>query len=292
MGWSKEEADLLSGEAWDSGDGHRGRCLAVATRAVELELERVRARGGTMTGEEHAWRCAKIALTLPEIADEIARHAAAQGARVAELEAGKATLDDLFRKYQDAFSAERRRAVEAEQQRDAMKAELARLKPSGQVAEDERRVRVVLESALSPSMLTPIMVADARDALPRLAAGAQERERLHSILAYIQECGGGPHLLKEAGALESDRRDEVREEAEALRARVKELEEEKAQRVTLYEDALKRGAEARTLQWRRAEQSTQERYAAEARLEHVRRDIQRLSALLVEMAKAVGEPKP
>lgn len=100
-------------------------------------------------------------------------------------------------------------------ERDEARSELARLKPTGQVAEDAADVvRWINGPGASPCKPEKCPCLGHR-ALARLAAKAQAYERLRSIIAYIQECDGGAHLLTEAGALSADRQDEVREEHNA-----------------------------------------------------------------------------
>jgi hypothetical protein len=58
--------------------------------------------------------------------------------------------------------------------------------PSGQVAEDARRALVVLDSAHSGPPMSHVAVADARDALARLAAGAQRTEQAEQEAATLR----------------------------------------------------------------------------------------------------------
>jgi hypothetical protein len=77
--------------------------------------------------------------------------------------------------------------------------ELTRLKPSGPVAEDVRRVRVVVENAHAPGMLTSVMIADGKDTLSRLAAGAQEAEALRARVSALEADNAA--LLQFAGTV-------------------------------------------------------------------------------------------
>jgi hypothetical protein len=151
--------------------------------AVEL----VSARGVTMTKEELAdlERSARLSAIDTSEAFE---HIRAQGARVATLEA-----------------------------------ELARLKPSGQVAEDVHSIKAVIWAAMVP----PITVEQADAALSRLAAGAQEAEALRAKVA--EEVDGAARAeverLNAELALSENGRKRWKERALAAEARLAAIRE-------------------------------------------------------------------
>lgn len=252
-----------------------GGVLAVATGAVELAAE----RGGTMTADDltgadqvmhcnsgivYAWR-------------DVRAHIAAQGARVAALEAENDVLasrvDNLRERLSTAESVAEQRRVEmvregeraehwrqriekaAEALADVapgelgrldlvgrieglkaevaagravvatlrmdlaacaarkgeLEAELARLKPSGQVAEDERTVRV----ALPPDWDIP------GAALSRLVAGAQEAEALRAKVAEIEAAEARQREAKRESYREAHRLEQERDAARAEMERLK-----------------------------------------------------------------------
>jgi hypothetical protein len=199
----------------------REHVRSVMTFAVELAA----ARGGTMTAEDIA-ECRRL-FGLPPAAkgwgDETVRdllnHIAAQGTRVAVLEAERNTWrkaaeeggrdrEAVMRTQAERIAALDQHVSDLEKslenartERDEMRALLG---PSGQVAEDVAALEAVFwdDSENQPWM----------PAFRRLAAGAQRADRLARVVAYIQECDGGPHLLTEANALASDRVDDVRAE--------------------------------------------------------------------------------
>lgn len=137
--WGEEELRMCALNAMSAYHGEETIFIPpetlerIMTRAVELKA----ASGGTMTAEGHSWRCAKVALTLPEVADEFAQHHAAQGARVAVLEASQADLGSRL----DALAQEKGRWEEERavlrpliSQLAAMSVEMAKVVGSGQDA--------------------------------------------------------------------------------------------------------------------------------------------------------------
>jgi hypothetical protein len=226
--WNKKDAERLF-DQWAQGHGEADDVLALADLAVDL----VRVLGGTMTAEQLARLPHLLACGSPDGAEfgrRVIGHSAAQGARVAELEAeverlnGEAweaavliqgmveqveSLQGGARRIMDerdrAEDGSRRLAMETinqsmeigglvrecgarddkareiqrklevtEKERDALKAELARLRPSGQVAEDEAMLLALGEDGAVPDGWTG---PEWRNAVRRLAAGAQGREQ-------------------------------------------------------------------------------------------------------------------
>lgn len=176
--WSEEDKDALCAVG-RSGLVGWPLVESISTRAVEL----VAARGSddiplrdalsalALASNDHKVRAAAVALE-----DQILARDAAMGARVAVLERDL----DLNRKGFDSGSIAEVsiRALEAE--RATLKAELASLKPSGQLAEASRALRVrMAEACQMRCSNTPLHEAAcdaARDALSRLAAGAQRAD--------------------------------------------------------------------------------------------------------------------
>jgi hypothetical protein len=198
-----------------------GGVLAVATRAAEL----LAARGGTMDADELRAALVPGQYDAADVA-ALVGHIAAQGARVAALET-----------------------------------ELARLKPSGQVAEDELHealdaigLVVVLrdrswhlKSCRAPREKCSAECDSLRphlDTLSRLAAGAQGLEavraalndnfgadgdpveRVRELLRSEEESRAEAHVEQDERHRVEDERDAAMTEAESLRARVAELEEQ------------------------------------------------------------------
>jgi hypothetical protein len=106
-------------------------------------------------------------------------HVVAMGARMTMLETDR---DEWQRK-----ALERNRRV------TQLANELARLKPSGQVAEDAHSIKAVIWAAMVP----PITVEQADAALARLAAGAQEAEALRGKAAELEQQIGSERAYRD-----------------------------------------------------------------------------------------------
>jgi hypothetical protein len=158
--WNEEEIEE-GRKAWRAAvpslDVNHVALLAAMTRAVELAA----ARGGTMAPEVIASVLDAIDRNgWPIHSEPLRKHIAAQGARNAVLEA----------------------------ERDALKAELARLTPSGQVAEDEKVLLGWITGLDEGAVLR-------RKAVRRLAAGAQRaitlQQHLDNLRAMKWKCQDG-----------------------------------------------------------------------------------------------------
>lgn len=111
------------------------------------------------------------------------------GQRTRAAEGRCATLEAELAKQTNLLSEERRFHVYDVDELSEVKAELARLKPSGQVAEDERSLRSGLAAFVFYETRRPL-----DDALSRLAAAAQEREAVladNAALTLVAEAVRG-----------------------------------------------------------------------------------------------------
>lgn len=179
---------------------------AVALLAVEL----VAARGGTVTAEQVEQCLLAAGVETPEGATDLRQHISAQGARVVVLEAERASRIE-HEKEMEVLLGE-------------MRKEIARLKPSGQVAEDVEELSETIDHAWPVS--DPLHAGD-HAALSRRAAGAQQAEALRGELVFCQQ-------ERDSAA---DRASGAEQDREALRAEAARYEEAAKHDQTKLEEA-------------------------------------------------------
>jgi hypothetical protein len=205
MDWTqaeKEKLDRVVGSAKDEAD----LVLAVADKAVEL----VAARGGTMTLQQVMMWFAMYRDQFPVMS----RHIVAQGSQLAVLGASEKVWRQRVEKAADALSGvapgelgrldlvgrierlkEARETAhsaykewaenwgEAQKRIEELEADLARLKPSGQVGVDAALLEALMSRAMPPNENW----VNGRAALSRLAAGAQEAESLRAEVERLND---------------------------------------------------------------------------------------------------------
>lgn len=218
MNWTKEEKK----KAVDRYRLASRQCFEARLEEVmDLTAELLAARGGTMmAGELESWlRPLEIQMARPWTADAIRQHIAAQGATLAALEAERDEIRsrvDVLREKASTAEAEmlRYRAelarlreahtarcrelinigdmrVHAEREVSRLRHNFARLKPSGQVAEDVAMIRSGLRC--THDELTGPCPHDA--ALSRLAALAQQGQEAAERTGLPEDTG---YLVGEA----------------------------------------------------------------------------------------------
>jgi hypothetical protein len=265
--WTQQESLDARERARQADPEEAGPLSDAATCAImDYAAERLAARGGTMTAGEQGELDTALAYVRPETRQKIAAQGAGLAAARAALEASTTLYDercaevatlrekvagleaDLANKAA-AYAELESDASQVREEMDVARAELARLRPSGQVAEDERIVQECIPAA-------PVHERDtAIAALSRLAALAQQ----------------GQALKEDRRPQTADRlREELRKEQEAHAETRKEVQRRDSALATHARLAEGCYQQAIRLERERAEK-------AEAQIAHIRERVQRMS---------------